>query len=73
MTTVYSVSHSEGVDYFATKAEAVASAREARKAGDVYVTVDRNTVANWIGRRALYVALLNGSSWCAAREQVTGW
>ena len=62
MTTVYSVSHTEGTWYYATKEEAVRAAREERKAGGEYVEVQAQQIcpAKALGGlRQLYCALLN--------------
>src|SRR5262252_1143269 len=45
-TTVYSVSHSEGHYYVPTKADALREAREARAAGDLYVSITKNVVTD---------------------------
>jgi hypothetical protein len=71
MTRVYGVSHSEGVDYVPTKAEALRLAREIRKVeGDTFVGVDVNVVTTRLSRGELYCALLNGEGWSASHEEV---
>ena len=70
-TTVYSVSHSEGVHYVPVKKDAVKSAREAKRAGDEYVTVQEHVVTrSYRSTRELTCALLNGESWCSSTSEV---
>jgi hypothetical protein len=67
-TTVYCVSHSEGLFYVPTLAEAMAIAREESAAEDLYIRVTKHRVTTRLGKRALYCALLNGAAWADASE-----
>ena len=70
MTTVYSVSGSEGTYYVPRKAQALKEARNAKRAGDQFAGVTRIVVTDSLSRRDLYCALLNSESFAAEQEEV---
>jgi hypothetical protein len=71
MTTVYSVSHSEGVFYVPTLREALDMRREILTAeDDTFVAVTKILITERLGKRALYCALLNNEGFAAAQADV---